>query len=121
MAKRALPPEIQAFPARLELAMLRADAKESGLGLPQPTVNRLRKGKRPDPPGSTIVHLAHALGVRPGWLLSGEEPMHPTVPLPARDAGTADPAVLLDLERRIRAIEHGSESQGTQVRRQKRR
>jgi hypothetical protein len=85
----ATPLEVTGMPVRLHGAM-QAVAQASGLkkltqtqlqelsGVAQSSISRLLNKKRAG--GGHVAHavlIAQALGVRPGWLIVGEEPMRP--------------------------------------------
>lgn len=73
--------EFRTFPLRLRLA--RETAKLTGVelsdkcGIDQSVISRYENGKRvAGMTANSVILLANALGVRSGWLLSGEEPMY---------------------------------------------
>lgn len=80
-SNRAQPAELRAFGARLRLAREEAQLGVNELGRISETsgavVTRIEQGDAPAPNAEIVVVLAKALSVRPGWLLTGEEPMRP--------------------------------------------
>lgn len=80
-SNRTLPEELRALGARLRLAR-----EESGLGTNElgrvsgtsgAVVTRIEDGEMRAPSAEIVIALAKAAHVRPGWLLTGEEPMRP--------------------------------------------
>jgi transcriptional regulator with XRE-family HTH domain len=78
---RIQPEELRAFGARLRLAREEAQLGVNELGRLSGTsgavVTRLEHGDSRPPGAEIVIVLAKAMHVRPGWLLTGEEPMRP--------------------------------------------
>lgn len=95
VANRTKPEELRTFGARLRLARESAEMGVNELGQASQTsgavVTRLENGDANAPSAEIVILLAKAAHVRPGWLLTGEEPMRPPLvrfvqPLPTETA-----------------------------------
>lgn len=80
--KAPLPESWLGFPDRLRYAAAieRLDGVQLAekSGVESSTISRIYNRRAQETPAPTVILLAQALGVRAGWLLSGEEPMRGT-------------------------------------------
>ena len=48
-------------------------------GVKQPSISELESGETKEISGPTLIAISSALAIRPAWLVTGKEPMEPTV------------------------------------------
>lgn len=74
---------IQTLGLRLKTARKLRNLSQVGLaraaGLKQPSISELESGETKEISGPTLIAICTALNVRPAWLVTGKEPMEPTV------------------------------------------
>lgn len=60
--------------ARIKRGLTQKDLAQLS-GVKQSTISEVETGESKSPSGTNLVHLAHALRIRPEWLVTGKEPM----------------------------------------------
>lgn len=117
--KRPLPALMAGVPRRLQEAREAAGWNQSELGkksgVGQSQISRLEKGERlAGSEAAVYIDLAAALGVRPGWLLTGELPRYAN-PVLAIEGGAVAAELVEIVRSELRRVAGGAEPTTTQL------